>query len=166
MNVIQIVRREGMEVTGLVLHTSFLNQQHAQDVPPFFHRVLAEGRLEALPHRVNRNQLCVFLREQNSLEFDYLMGVEVAPGSPAPAGMQQVVLPAGEYAMVSIVKRGPQDVGAAFAAIYEQWLPLSGYRPTGAPGFVYYDDRFFSIFNRVGYAGNPVADVYVPICPK
>jgi hypothetical protein len=35
-----------------------------------------------------------------------------------------------------------------------------------APAFIYYDDRFFSVFNQHGYAGNPVADLYVPVQAK
>lgn len=163
MNAIQIVHKNIMHVTGVVLHTSFQNNQHAQDVPPFFHRILAEHTLDHVPNRINQNQLCVFLRQQDSPAFDYVMGVEVDTENAVPAGMQHLALPASDYAMVTIIKRGPQDVGAAFAAIHEHWLPTSAYRPAGAPAFVYYDDRFFSIFNRDGYAGNPVADVYVPI---
>lgn len=163
MNTIHIVHKNTIHVTGVALRTSFQNNQHAGEVPPFFHRILAEQTLERVPHRINRNQLCVFLRQKDSPVFDYVMGVEVDTENAVPAGMRHLTLPAGDYARATIIKRGPQDVGAAFSSIYEHWLPASAYGPTGAPGFVYYDDRFFSIFNREGYAGNPVADVYVPI---
>jgi len=76
-----------------------------------------------------------------------------------------VILSKSNYASLTIVKRGPEDVGKAFEYIFKNWIPKSIYIPTGAPGFIYYDDSFFSIFNKNGYEGNLKATVYVPIKP-
>jgi predicted transcriptional regulator YdeE len=103
--------------------------------------------------------------ERNNPDFDYVMGVEVKSINGIPEGMESTVLPKSKYATLTIVKRGPEDVGRAFGQIFEKWIPKSIYIPTGKPSFIYYDERFFSVFNEKGYDGNPLATVYVPIKP-
>lgn len=162
----KIVQKDELKVIGLVLHTSFKDGRFRTEVPPFFHKVLEEGKLEKVPNRINRNQLCIFKMKKDSPDFDYIMGVEAGSLDEIPEGMESITLPKSEYAILTIVKRGPEDVAKAIKYIYEEWLPESDYVSTGAPGFIYYDDRFFSVFNKHGYGGNPVADIYVPIKPK
>lgn len=157
---------EDMKVIGLVLHTSFQQGRNQAEIPAFFHQVLEEGKLATVPHRLNQHQLCIFKMAKHSPDFDYIMGVEVEQIDEIPAGMESITLPQGEYVVLTIIKRGPEDVGHGFEYLFEQWLPQSAYESTGAPGFIYYDERFFSVFNQHGYAGNPIADLYVPIKPK
>ena len=109
--------------------------------------------------------MCVFKMKRKCPDFDYVMGVEVSNTDSIPEGMESVILPKSNYATLTIVKRGPEDVGKAFGYIFKTWIPKSIYIPTGTPGFIYYDDQFFSIFNKKGYEGNPLATVYVPIKP-
>jgi len=155
-----------MHIIGKTLRTSFEGRRHAFEIPPFFHSVMKSGELDALPRRRDETQFCVFRMRRASPDFDYIMGVEVEGAGEVPEGMEFVTLSPGEYAVTSTVKRGPDDVGSAFRHIYEEWLPASPYEAAGAPGFVRYDERFFSVFRERGYAGNPVVDVYVPITPK
>jgi AraC family transcriptional regulator len=157
---------EDIKVIGIVLHTSFQDGRNRTEIPSFFHQVLEEAKLAKVPHRLNQNQLCIFKMAKNSPDFDYIMGVEVESIDEIPAGMESIMLPQGEYVVLTIIKRGPEDVGQGFQYLYEKWLPQSVYRPTDAPGFIYYDERFFSVFNKHGYAGNPIADLYVPVKPK
>jgi|GEM_PF-2087610 len=161
----QIVSRSEMKIVGLVLHTSFKDERFKKEVPPFFHKVLEEKILDSVPNRLNENQLCVFKMERDNPDFEYVMGVEVSDLKSVPEGMEYVLLPASQYASLNIVKRGPEDVGQAFEAIYKKWIPKSIYIPTGSPGFIYYDENFFSVFNEKGYAGNPRATVFVPVKP-
>ncbi|MBE9511081.1 MAG: effector binding domain-containing protein [Bacteroidetes bacterium] len=161
----KLITKEEKKVIGIVLHTSFTNERNKQEIPPFFHKVLEEKKLEKVLNRINENQLCVFKRTRNCPDFDYVMGVKVSNTDNIPKGMESVILPKSNYASLTIVKRGPEDVGKAFGHIYEKWIPKSIYIPTGAPGFIYYDNRFFSVFNKEGYKGNPIATVNVPIKP-
>jgi len=160
-----IVEKPAMIVNGVTLQTSFKGERNKTEIPPFFHRVLEEGLLDAVPHRLNTNQLCVFQIERNNPDFKYTMGVEVSMADSIPAGMQQIFLPASRYVAVKTVKRGPEDVGKAFEFIYKTWIPDSIYIPTGKPAFIYYDKAFFEVFNKHGYAGNPEATVFVPVKP-
>ena len=162
---IKIVEKEEMHIVGITLKTSFKDERHKTEIPPFFHLVLKEGKLETVPCRLNSNQLCVFDMKKDKPDFNYTMGVEVSNASSAAPEMTRLTLPASQYVAIKIIKRGPEDVGKAFGHIYKEFIPKSIYVPTGEPAFIYYDEEFFSIFNTVGYAGNPLATVYVPIKP-
>jgi len=159
----KVVNKSEMKIVGLVLHTSFKDGMNKKEIPPFFHKVLEEKKLDNVPNRLNQNQLCVFKMENHSPNLDYVMGVEVNSLKNIPEGMESMVLSESMYASLKIVKRGPEDVGKAFETILSNWIPKSNYIPTGTPGFIYYDDEFFSVFNEKGYDGNPLATVFVPV---
>ncbi|MHC1774925.1 MAG: GyrI-like domain-containing protein [Lentimicrobium sp.] len=160
-----VVEKSPLKVVGLTLHTSFKDGRNKTEIPPFFHKVLDEGRLDLVPDRLNANQLCVFNMQRNNPDFDYTMGVEVSKADGLPENMQLIHLPGSKYVAVKTVKRGPEDVTKAFEFIFKTWIPGSVYIPTGTPSFIYYDEEFFRVFNQYGYAGNPQATVFVPIKP-
>jgi AraC family transcriptional regulator len=162
---VKITEKSAMIIAGITLKTSFKDDRNKTEIPPFFHHVLEEGKLETVPNRINTNQLCVFELKKDNPDFNYTMGVEVSETSNAPHEMTKLTLPASKYAAIKTIKRGPEDVGKAFGFIYKEFIPNSIYIPTGEPAFIYYDDEFFSIFNTKGYAENPLATVYVPIKP-
>lgn len=161
----KIIEKPEMTVVGITLKTSFKDDRNKTEIPPFFHHVLEEGKLEKVPDRLNSNQLCVFEMKRDNPDFNYTMGVEVSKTENSPNEMTKLKLPASKYVAIKIIKRGPEDVGRAFGYIYKEFIPNSIYIPTGEPAFIYYDDEFFSIYNEKGYAGNPLATVYVPIKP-
>lgn len=161
----KIVEKPEMIVVGITLKTSFKDDRNKTEIPPFFHHVLEEGKLERVPDRLNTNQLCVFEMKRDNPDFNYTMGVEVSKTENAPTEMTKLELPASKYVSIKIIKRGPEDVGRAFGHIYKEFIPNSIYIPTGAPAFIYYDEEFFGIYNEKGYAGNPLATVFVPIKP-
>jgi len=159
----KVVNKSEMKIIGLVLHTSFIEGKNKKEIPPFFHKVFEEKKLEKVSNRINQNQLCVFKMKKNNPNFDYVMGVEVNSLDNIPEGMESTILSESMYVSLKIVKRGPEDVGKAFETIINNWIPKSNYNPTGAPLFIYYDDEFFSVFNEKGYEGNPLATVFVPV---
>lgn len=161
----KIIEKPEMFIVGITLKTSFKDDRNKTEIPPFFHHVLEEGKLEQVPQRINTNQLCVFEMKKDNPDFNYTMGVEVSETSKSPHEMTKITLPASKYVAIKIIKRGPEDVGKAFGYIYKEFIPNSIYIPTGEPAFIYYDDEFFSIYNKKGYAGNPLATVYVPVKP-
>jgi AraC family transcriptional regulator len=161
----KIIDKPEMLIVGITLKTSFKEDRNKTEIPPFFHRVLEEGKLEQVPDRLNTNQLCVFEMKRDNPDFNYTMGVEVSKTDNALDEMTKLSLAASKYAAIKTIKRGPEDVGRAFGYIYKEFIPDSIYIPTGEPAFIYYDDEFFSIYNEKGYAGNPLATVYVPVKP-
>lgn len=161
----KIIEKPAMQVVGITLKTSFKDDRSKAEIPQFFHKVLEERKLESVPERLNPNQLCVFEMKRGNPDFSYTMGVEVKEAKNVSEGFTQMQLPAGKYVSVRIIKRGHDDVGKGFGYIFEKWIPDSVYIPTGTPAFIYYDDEFFSVFNKSGYEGNPVATIHVPIKP-
>jgi len=159
----KIIEKPAIRVVGFTLKTSFKDERNKTEIPPFFHNVLEEGKLDSVSDRLNTNQLCVFQIKKNNPDFSYTMGVEVSKANNVPVNMTELILPSSKYVTVKIVKRGPEDVGQAFGYIYKEWIPNTIYIPTGEPAFIYYDDEFFEIYNKHGYAGNPLATVFVPI---
>lgn len=163
MNTIAIIHQEAVKVIGPSLDTSFREGRHEREIPPFFHRVLADGRLDILSGGPKDRRVCVFAMKGESPDFTYLMGVEAGDDADVPEDMDCMVLPAGDYARLTTIKQGPKDVGTAFARVHQEWLPTSAYRAVDGPAFILYDDRFFSVFDREGYAGKPVVDLYIPV---
>ena len=95
---VKMVGKEEKKVTALVLHTTFVENKQAEEIPPFFHKVMEEETLESVPDRINENQLCAIVKDKNSPEFDYYMGVETAHFDNTPQGMKNLTIPSGKYA--------------------------------------------------------------------
>ena len=166
MNEIKIVKRDYMKVAGVTIETTLMKGQSKKEIPPFFHRTLDEKKLDDIPNTLNNNKFCVFEFTPNSPNFKYTMGVEVEAESTVNQTYSSLEFPSYDYATLEIVKRGHDDVKLGIDYILEHWLPESGYVLGDLPSFVYYDHRFFDIFNIQGYAGNPVATIYLPIKKK
>ncbi len=160
---VEIVNKKEKKITAWVLHTTFTGNRQAEEIPPFFHKVMEGNTLENVSDRVNGNQICAIDKPENSPEFDYYMGVEVNNFNETPEGMKTLVIPAGNYAVTSFIKRGNADVLQAFKYLTETWLPEHRYKQDKTPVFIYYDERFIPVYREKGYAGNPVAEIYIPV---
>ncbi len=161
---VEIKNIEEKKVTALVLHTTFAMNRQAQDIPPFFHKVMEDGTLENVPNRINNNQICAFEMEKNSPGFDYYMGVEVSSVEKIPDGMKTITIPASKFVTASFIKRGNPDALQAFKFLTEKWMPENGCRQNqNIPLFIYYDERFIPVYKEKGYNGNPVAEIFIPI---
>ncbi len=88
--------------------------------------------------------------------FHYTAGCEVRGSDPVPAGMAEVRVPAGRYAV--FLHRGPiATFGQTLAFVWKEGIPAAGLRPTGAPDFEFYDDRFR------GNEPDSVLEVWIPV---
>ena len=167
MNDVSMVKRDEINVIGLVLHTSFQDERSKEEIPPFWHEVLEKGKLDEVPNRINDSKMCVFRLTPGAPDFDYMVSVEVSEWGDIPEGMEHLTIPAHEYAMMPFIKRGHADGMQAFARLTQEWLPGSNYTMSPSPIFIYYDEEdFFSIYNTQGYDGNPVGKFFIPISPK
>ncbi len=164
MYTVELVYESERKIVGPVLHSSFVENRQAQEVPEFFHRIMADGDLETVPHRSNDNQICAFIKPEHSPEFDYHMAVEVEDFDAVPDGMQPLTIPACRCATVTLVKRGNKDVMMAMRYLLDEWIPQNGLRTDySVPAFIYYDERFLPVFKEKGYDGNPVAQLFIPV---
>jgi predicted transcriptional regulator YdeE len=163
---VKIVTREESEIVAFVLHTTFVGEQQARDVPPFFHNIMDNNLLESIPNRINKNHICLFDKKQDSPDFDYYMGVEIASIDSMPDNMKTFTIPETQYATTSFVKTGNADVMQAIMYVTEKWMPEHHLTQNfNFPVFINYDKEFISVYKSEGYAGKPIAKLYVPINP-
>lgn len=164
---VEIVTKSESKIVAFVLHTTFVENRQAREIPPFFHKIMEENSLESVPNRINKNQVCVFDKKPDSPAFDYYMGVEVNSVDSLPKDMKTFVIPESMYAATSFVKTGNMDVLQALKYLTEKWIPESEYKQNQAyPVFINYGEKFISIYKTVGYDGKPVATLYIPVLKK
>jgi AraC family transcriptional regulator len=88
--------------------------------------------------------------------FDYIAGVEVIDFGSLPKDFARVRVAEQRYAVFTHHEH-VATVRATFMAIFNDWLPKSGYRMADAPVFERYDERFDQ---RTGMGG---FEIWVPI---
>ncbi len=86
---------------------------------------------------------------------DYIAGMRVPDGSPAPAGVAARQVPASRYAVFECAM---PDIGKTYGYVYNTWLKASPYEfPPGGADFEYYPPE--------GVTDQPCA-VYIPVREK
>jgi AraC family transcriptional regulator len=88
--------------------------------------------------------------------FDYIAGVEVGDFGSLPKDFSRLRISAQRYAVFTHAEH-VSAVRATFMAIFNDWLPKSGYRSADAPLFERYDNRFDP---RTGTGG---FEIWVPV---
>lgn len=97
---------------------------------------------------------------QPGSEIDYFTAVEVTKLETLPDGMVARQIPASTYAAVTY--RGPLDgIGTIYSYFWKEWLPSSGYEPSGGHEFEYYDQRYIG-----NHHPDSIMQVYFPIRKK
>ncbi len=86
---------------------------------------------------------------------DYIAGMRVPEGSPAPEGVTARQVPASRYAVFECAM---PDIGKTYGYVYNTWLAASPYEfPPGGADFEYYPPE--------GVTDQPCA-VYIPVREK
>lgn len=96
-------------------------------------------------------------RDGQEGNFQYMSAAEVRDTGDLPAGFDILKLPAQTYAIFS--HRGHiSGIKATCHAIFNEWLPSSGYRHAGLPDLMErYDERFDP------HTGMGVTEIWIPI---
>ena len=116
-----------------------------------FHQIM-----DAIPGRIGKVAYGVCCNGDDSGNFDYVAGVEVADFSGLPREFQRVRIPEQKYAVfthgehISTIRR---TVGT----IWNHWLPASGMKAADAPNFERYDEKFDPV------TGNGGLEIWVPV---
>lgn len=135
---------------GRLVHTNVHDGRNTVDIPAAWQKAMAEDLFGGIVGRpAGQQHVCygaVAAYRSETLELDYLIGVQVEKGSVAPEGLSQVALAAGEYAVfLTQPAANEQEFHAAMRAcwgyIFEQWLPHSGRTQRNVPTFERYDER-------------------------
>jgi AraC family transcriptional regulator len=87
---------------------------------------------------------------------DYLCGVEVADFSALPPGFASLRIPEQRYAVFTHSEH-ISAIRSTWNAIWNAWLPQSGYRVADAPFFERYDESFDS------QTGNGGVELWIPL---
>jgi AraC family transcriptional regulator len=116
-----------------------------------FHQTVAN-----IPDRVGQVAYGVCCNGDDSGNFDYIAGVEVADFSDLPREFSRVRIPEQKYAVfthsehISTVRR-------TVNTIWNHWLPSSGMKAADAPNFERYDEKFDPLTGDGGF------EVWIPV---
>jgi AraC family transcriptional regulator len=111
-----------------------------------------------IPARRGNDQVAygVCCNGDDSGNFDYIAGVEVSDFSDLARRFGRIRIPEQRYAVfthsdhVALIRR-------TVNAIWNQWLPASGYKAADAPNFERYDEKFDPV------SGNGGFEIWVPV---
>jgi AraC family transcriptional regulator len=91
-------------------------------------------------------------------QFDYIAGVEVADFADLPEDFARLRLTEQLYAVFTH-EQHVSTVRGTFMAIFNEWLPSSGYQSADAAPFERYDERFD------GHTGMGGFEIWIPVKP-
>jgi AraC family transcriptional regulator len=109
-----------------------------------------------IPDRVGKVAYGVCCNGDDSGNFDYIAGVEVADFSDLPREFARVRIPEQKYAVfthsehISTIRR-------TVNMIWNHWLPISGMKAADAPSFERYDEKFDPA------TGNGGLEIWIPV---
>jgi AraC family transcriptional regulator len=138
-------------IAGLGGHFSFEN---VAGIPALWHRF--GPHLGNVPGQVGSVRYGVCYNTDDAGEFDYIAGVEVRDFASLPDDFARLRVAEQRYAVFEH-REHVSTVRGTFMAIFNEWLPNSGYRNADAAPFERYDDRFDA---RTGMGG---FEVWIPI---
>ena len=115
-----------------------------------------QQKVGAIPDRVGNVAYGVCCNGDDSGNFDYIAGVEVADFSDLPREFSRVRIPEQKYAVFTHAEH-ISTIRRTVSAIWNQWLPQSGLTVADAPNFERYDEKFDP---ATGHGG---LEIWVPV---
>jgi AraC family transcriptional regulator len=109
-----------------------------------------------LPSRVGRVAYGVCCNGDDAGNFDYIAGAEVSDFSDLPREFSRVRIPEQKYAVFTH-REHVSTVRRTVNAIWNHWLPASGFKMADAPSFERYDEKFDPATGNGGF------EIWVPI---
>jgi len=147
---------------GYELKTKNIDGQNNKDIPEFWQLYLQEKLYKNIPNPLNCKEelgICTdFLPETG--EFSYLIGMEVAEGTPVPEGLVYRSFPEMQYVVFTTPKSDDAtfttSIQSTWNYVFTEWFPQSGYEHAGVLDFELYDERCHGTENKV-------MDIYIPV---
>jgi len=131
----KIVSRPAFTVVGVKYH----GQNENNEIPQMWQ--VFGPRMSEIKHVINTGicyGVCANADERTG-EFDYIAGFEVESVAGIPEGMVSMEVPEATYAVFATTLPA---IGETFHNAHHQWIPQSGYRPTGGPELEVYGEEF------------------------
>jgi AraC family transcriptional regulator len=116
-----------------------------------FHQSVAN-----IPGRIGKVAYGVCCNGDDAGNFDYIAGVEVSDFSDLPREFSRVRIPQQKYAVFTH-REHVATIRRTIDAIWNHWLPASGFKMADAPTFERYDDKFDPVTGNGGF------EIWVPI---
>ena len=109
-------------IVGIELRTS--NTEAMQTIPPHWQRFGQENVLATISGKRGEDVFAVYTHFEHAGSnnvglYSLVIGAAVAPGTPVPAGMVRVVVPASQRAVFGVEKGRFDLVGAAWQTIWQ-----------------------------------------------
>ena len=112
--------------------------------------------VDSIPARVGKVAYGVCCNGDDSGNFDYIAGVEVADFSDLPRDFAHVRIPAQKYAVFTHAEH-ISTIRRTVNTIWNHWLPASGMKAADAPNFERYDEKFDPS------TGNGGLEIWIPV---
>ena len=112
--------------------------------------------LGTIPGQVGRTAYGVCCNGDDSGNFDYIAGVEVADFSDLPREFARVRIPEQKY-LVFTHDEHISTIRRTVSTIWNHYLPQSGMKVADAPNFERYDEKFDPM------TGNGGLEIWVPV---
>ena len=118
-----------------------------------FHQEVAD-----IPARQGNDQVAygVCCNGDDSGNFDYIAGVEVSDFSDLARRFGRIRIPEQRYAVFTHTDH-IASIRRTVNAIWNQWLPSSGYKAADAPNFERYDEKFDPVTGNGGF------EIWIPV---
>jgi AraC family transcriptional regulator len=97
--------------------------------------------VDNIPARIGKVAFGVCCNGDDSGNFDYIAGVEVADFSDLPREFARVRIPEQKYAVFTHAEH-ISTIRRTVNTIWNHWLPISGMKAADAPNFERYDENF------------------------
>lgn len=155
------------EFIGYSISTSLKNNKKQEDIPPFYHDIYDNHKLDKLNSDKELKMYCIFDFHTNKEDFDYFVVVE-NKFSLQDENFVKTSLPEGDYIQFELLKRNHKTVGMIVMFMREIWIKANGFKERDTPPFIVYDERFHSNYQKFGckgenYLGHPLAVLHIPI---
>jgi AraC family transcriptional regulator len=144
--------------SGRVLLIAGLGERYTREtsaaIPSLWQRFVPH--LGHVPGQLSHVTYGVIYNADDEGNFDYISGVEVADFSRLPADFSRIRLAPQEY-VVFVHRDHISTIRSTLNAIWNKWLPESGYKVVDAPNFERYGENFDG---RTGLGG---LEIWIPI---
>lgn len=158
----KLITKPEFHIIGYELKTRNIDGQNNIDIPEFWQLYLEKKLFKNIPNPLNCKEelgICTDFSPETG-EFSYLIGMEVAEGTPAPEGLVYRSIPEMQYAVFSTPKSDEAtfttSIQSTWNYVFTEWFPQSGFEHAGVLDFELYDERCHGTKNKV-------MDIYIPV---
>jgi len=164
----RIVDKPAFEAAGWAFRTTTAGGENMREIPRFWDRCLAEGRVRALAPLSGAFGILGLCADFDAkMEgFTYVIGVEAKPGAKLPEGTQKVKVPAAQYAVFECVGAMPDAIQKGWGYAMGQWFPQSEWEQAQPVNF-----ELYPTFPDGDERGDPTSpkcytEIWIPIRKK